>query len=108
MGSRQALSNGREPEEVTELVEAFQLHNTVRIVITMTVETHDGKPDLKVTGEAWDAAQVSVEPVPSDYTLATLWGSDYVRLMGLLTRLLYVLDFKLGEREWLVIGKHKA
>jgi len=93
---------------LTELVDAFQLHNTVRIVITMAVESHNGKQDLKVTGEAWDKDQGSADPAPSDYTLATLWGSDYVRLMGLLTRLLYVLDFKLGEREWLGIGKHKA
>ena len=108
MGSRTALSNGREPEELTELVDAFQRHNTVRIVITLDVREHDGKPDLRVIGQAMGAEPADADPVPSDSTLSTLWGSDYVRLMGLFTRLLYVLDFRLGEKEWEGVRHKKA
>lgn len=104
MGSKQALSNGNEPEELIDLVEGFQSLNRVSIVITSRLVRHKGKWDL-----AYSATAVPLEGVRGgacDWASANaiVWGSEFKSLMGLYSSLLYALDFQIAEREW---GKTK-
>jgi len=108
MGSKQALSNGREPEELTDLLQAFQDTNQVVIVITMTVALKDGKADLLVTAVAQNNHASPAVRARWGSVHCNVWGSEWVRLAGLTTTLLYRLDFLIGEAEMGAIGIKKA
>lgn len=100
MGSKAALSNGKEPEELTDLVAAFEQHNSVKITLSASLQLHNGYLDLE-----WVAiARESQAPDPVAIGLASVsakeWGGGYKTLTGVLTRLLYSLDFALAEREF--------
>jgi len=100
MGSKQALSNGKEPEELTDLVAAFEQHNKCRIILTSSIQLHSGYLDL-----LWRAA--AFERTPEDQVVTGLalasveaWGGELKTLMGVVTRLLYSLDFALASAEF--------
>jgi hypothetical protein len=44
----------------------------------------------------------------SDYPSVSVWGGDFKTLMGLLTRLLYAMDFQLAVDEFKKVEKQKA
>lgn len=100
MGSRQALSNGREPEELTDLVAAFEMHNTCKIILTSSLVLHNGYLDLSWVASA--VQRVKGDPEATGLVLASVseWGGGYKTLMGVLSRLLYSLDFALAEKEF--------
>jgi hypothetical protein len=100
VGSKHALSNGNEPEEVTDLVAAFEQHNKCKIVLSCSLELHNGYLDLD-----WSAVAVSPAPAGQDPTglvlaSAKVWGGGYRTLKGLLSQLLYALDYRLAEKEF--------
>jgi len=108
MGSKQALSNGREPEELTDLVAAFEQHNSVKITLTCSLALHNGYLDLE-----WVAIASEREaPDPVATGLASVsareWGGGYKTLMGVVTRLLYSLDFQLALNEFEKVPQKKA
>jgi len=45
---------------------------------------------------------------PSDLASVSVWGGDYKTLMGLLTRLLYAMDFQLALNEFESVAPKKA
>lgn len=108
MGSKQGLSNGREPEELTELLAAFCASNQVVIAISCALGQRDGKPDLVVRAVAQNNHVNPVVRARWGSVHCELWGSEWVRLAGLFTTLLYRLDFVIGEAEMLAIGHKKA
>jgi len=100
VGSKQALSNGREPEELTDLVAAFEQHNSCKITLTCSLALHNGYLDLE-----WQAiATEKGAPDPVATGLASVsvkeWGGAYKTLMGVVSRLLYALDFQLAQAEF--------
>jgi hypothetical protein len=100
LGSKQALSNGKEPEEVTDLVAAFEQHNRCRITLSCSLALHGGYLDLE-----WRAAAFEMTPhdqVVTGLALAsvTAWAGAYKTLKGVLTFLLYQLDFALAREEF--------
>lgn len=108
MGSKQSLSNGREPEELTDLLSSFSTSNQVVIAITLTVAQKDGRPDMLVRAVAQNNHANPVVRARWGSVHCDVWGSDWVRLAGLFTSLLYRLDFVIGEAEMLAIGQKKA
>lgn len=106
MGSKQALSNGNEPEELTDLLRAFEQQNGVEISLCWKVAKRHNKPDLLVSGTAVVGNSSSLGQKCLGSANAICWGSEFKSLMGLVTTLLYRLDFVLAEREF--AGKLKA
>lgn len=100
MGSRQALSNGREPEELTDLVAAFEQHNSVKIVISCSLALHHGYLDLEWSATALTAEKRDREVTGLGLVSVQEWGGGYKTLMGVVTRLLYSLDFALASAEF--------
>lgn len=108
MGSKQALSNGNEPEELTDLIAAFETQNKCKLTITCSLQLHKGYLDTE-----WVVRAVSgVGAVPgqpsSELANVKVWAGDYKTLTGLLTRLLYSLDFQLGLQEFGKVPPKKA
>ena len=108
MGSRDSLSNGREPEEVTDLVEAFQEQNKCVIILGSSLALHNGKQDSLWSATALEIISAGQEQQPLVLASATVWGGDYKTLMGVVSRLLYTLDFELALREYGNLGTKKA
>lgn len=100
MGSKQALSNGNEVEEVTELLRAFDKMKNSRSAIVLYAVERGGKYRLLAgIGEA------PVEPMES---VLESWGlnqfvfevHEQVLLMDVLTRLMYGLDLQMALAEY--------
>jgi len=108
VGSKQALSNGNEPMELEDLLLGFQNENQVYITLSMQLMPKRGKPALLVTAVA---TNIHVDPVVRARWASVevvLSGKEFKNLMGLVTTLLYQLDFKIGEAEMNAIGIKKA
>lgn len=100
MGSRQSLSNGRESEELTDLVAAFEQHNSVKIALCASLALHNGYLDLLWMATAEDRTPPDRVATGLDLVSVTEWGGAYKTLMGVVSRLLYALDFALAEKEF--------
>lgn len=108
MGSKQALSNGREPEEWTELLHAFQESNQVIIVVSLQLAQKDGRLDILLRAVAQNNHVNPVVRARWGSVHCQLWGSEWVRWTGALSTLLYRLDFIIGEAEMGAIGVKRA
>jgi hypothetical protein len=100
MGSKQALSNGNEPEELTDLVAAFEQHNQCKITLTCSLALHSGYLDLEWVAIAREKDAPDPVAIGSGLVSAREWGGGYKTLMGVASRLLYSLDFALAEKEF--------
>ena len=100
MGSKHALSNGNEPMELTDLVAAFELHNSCKITLSVSLQLHSGYLDLLWVAEARENPEKDQEATGLVLASVSEWGGGYKTLMGVLSRLLYALDFQLAEREF--------
>lgn len=100
MGSKQALSNGKEPEELTDLLAAFEMHNSCKLRLNASIELCNGYLDTKWVCTATNTTKQGLEVDNSALVSVEEWGGRYKTLMGLLTRLLYSMDFALAEAEF--------
>jgi len=100
LGSKHALSNGREPEEVTDLVAAFEQHNKCKITLSCCLELHGGLLDLEWIATARESQTGCQEALSLDLVSVRIWGGAYKTLMGVVTTLLYQLDFALAKAEF--------
>jgi len=100
LGSKHALSNGNEPEELTALISAFEIQDEVKLAITITVLAHNKRPDLMLSATATGRPAENGVAKPSVSASAIRWGSESATMMGAITSLLYALDFQLAEQEW--------
>lgn len=100
LGSKQALSNGNEPEELTDLLAAFEAQNKCTLTLKASLKLHRGYLDTEweVTAMVTEADVSARWPV--DLPSVRVWAGDFKTLMGLLTRLLYALDFQLALNEF--------
>lgn len=108
MGSKQALSNGNEPEELTDLLWAFEKENQVHIEITLSTVVKGNGAALVATAAAYNNHVDPVVRARWVLVSAALPVKEYKSMMGLLTGLLYRLDFEIGEEEMRCIGIKKA
>lgn len=100
MGSKHALSNGNEPAELTDLVAAFEQHNSCKITLSCSLMLHSGYLDLEWIAIAREGNAPDPVATGSASVSARVWGGGYKTLTGVLTTLLYQLDFALAEREF--------
>lgn|SRR5678815_5946086 len=108
LGSKHALSNGNETEELIDLVAAFEQHNNCKITLSCCLRLHSGYLDLEWEAKAEEARGFRPEVAPSVLASVKVWGGDYKTLMGLHSRLLYALDFQLALNEFEGVEKQKA
>ena len=100
MGSGQALSNGNEVQEVTELIRAFESINSMKIAIVLNVVEREGKPRLLVRAGPSFAGPPEQALKPWGLPQYVFEAGELVRLMGVVTRSLYGLDFELAQKEF--------
>jgi hypothetical protein len=108
LGSKQSLSNGNEPEELTDLLIGFENANQVQIKLEIWRSDVQGRPALVARAVA---TNMHVDPVVRarwDSVAAVLPVREYKLLAGLLTGLLYRLDYEIGEAEMRSIGIKRA
>ena len=74
----------------------------------MASAKHNGKSDMMFQAIAQNNHQNPVVRQRWGSVKCLVWGSDWVRLMGLYSNLLYKLDFLIGEAEQSAIGVKKA
>jgi hypothetical protein len=108
MGSKQALSNGREPEELTDLLQAFETANTCSIILSASLALHRGKLDVCWQATAVGGSTGLLVASVLDSQNVKVWGGDYRTLLGVATQLLYALDFQLASREFERVLENKA
>lgn len=99
MGSRHHSLDYSEVKDVTQLVQDFEEHNAVTVVIGFRVVVKDKAPRIVMTAGAFtrpavDAERVSLASVELDTFAMNLrhWGAA-------VTHLLYVLDAQLARNE---------
>jgi hypothetical protein len=100
VGSKASLSNGKEGEELIELVDAFQRQNNVSLEVSVSTQQHKGRQDLCLTVKAWNTRKENGEVPQLDLGNVQIWFGDYKTLMGAFTRALYAMDFHLALREY--------
>jgi hypothetical protein len=108
LGSKQSLSNGKEPEELTDLIAAFETQNTCKIILTVSLEQHKGYLDSRWTAAAAVPCPAGTVPEYLDCVSVSVWGGDYKTLMAVVSRLLYALDFQLALNEFDGVKTQKA
>ena len=90
------------------MIAAFEDQSRVSIEISLTRWTTGNMPDLSVVGKAWekDADRRVAKPLAFQNVICR---AERVRtLEGVVTYLLYQLDFLLAQREWDVTNENKA
>ena len=97
MGSKRALSNGNEPEEVADMLAAFCLENKVEIAVTCTVVNAGAGVEVLWGGMAVNVNTDQMEQGDWASVLVPCSGREFTTLKGLFTTLLYRLDFAIGE-----------
>jgi hypothetical protein len=100
VGSKRALSNGNEPEELTDLVAAFEMHNSCIITLSSCLKLHSGYLDLEWRATAYPGPKDDLGATGSALASVAVWGGAFKTLKGLHSHLLYQLDFALAEHEF--------
>ena len=108
LGSKQSLSNGKETEELTDLVVAFEAQNKCKITLHVSQELHKGYMDSRWVAVASTESPPGAEPPYLDCVSVQVWGGDFKTLMGVVSRLLYALDFQLALNEFDGVKTQKA
>jgi len=100
LGSKHALSNGKETEELTDLVAAFELHNSCTITLSCWLALHNGYLDLEWEATAREKNSIAREATGLVLASVRVWGGGYKTLKGVHSFLLYQLDFALAAHEF--------
>jgi hypothetical protein len=108
LGSKQALSNGNEPEELTDLIVGFEAMNQCKVTLNVCVELKKGYLDTLWTATALSTKDWEQVPKPLELANVSVWAGDFKTLMGLVTRLLYSLDFMIASHEFDNVATKKA
>jgi hypothetical protein len=86
------------------MIAAFEDTNHVRIELSLMRGSTNGSPDLSVSGKAWELEADRRVAKPLVFVNATCLRERVKTLEGLVTFLLYQLDFQLGAYEWQKTG----
>lgn len=105
MASRHFSLNLSEVADVTDLVVAFQEHNSCRIALELTVGTLGHVPQLMCVVTAFRPVGIGVEPAPLACVPLNTSTMNLKHLRDVVTAALYALDFKLALNEFEGVGK---
>lgn len=108
LASSRATSNGPDWRDLAEMIAAFEDQNSVRIEICFTRWTTGDMPDLSVVGKAWAREADRRVAKPLAFQNVICRAEQLRTLEGLVTYLLYQLDFQLAEHEWNETDKNRA
>lgn len=90
------------------MMAAFEDQNRVRIELSVMRWTDGEEPDLSISAKAWEQAADRRVAKPLAFQ-NVICRAERIRTMeGLLTYLLYQLDFQLASREWDEVEPKKA
>lgn len=81
------------------MLSAFENQNRVSIEVCIHRWTTNDTPDLSVSGKAWGRGVDRRVARPLGFVNVQWQAERFKTLEGLITFLLYQLDFKLGEHE---------
>jgi len=90
------------------MIAAFEDSNHVRIEVCLTRWTSEDMPDLSACAKAWELDADRRVAKPLAFQNVRCRAERVRTLEGLLSYLLYQLDFQLGEREWESVKNNKA
>lgn len=79
---------------------AFETQNRVDIEICLSSCVTNGQPDLECRAAAWEPGKERRGAKPLALKSVTWRAERFKSIEGLITFLLYQLDFLLGEHEW--------
>jgi hypothetical protein len=82
------------------MIAAFEDQNRVRIEVCLTRWTTGDMPDLSASAKAWAPEADRRVQKPLAYQNVRCRAERVRTLEGLLSYLLYQLDFQLAEHEW--------
>jgi len=108
LGSKHALSNGSEADEMTDLLVAFEQENKCKITLLISAQLKKGYMDLCWTAVALGMLTQEPDQPPSVLASVSVWAGDFKTLMALVSRLLYALDFQLALNEFDTVPTKKA
>lgn len=100
MASSRVSLNGPGTQDLAMMMEAFDAQNRVRTVLTGEACLTGGLADIR-----WQAQAMSLETESGEVSVlasvsATCLQGRFRTLEGLISYLLYQLDFQLAEHEW--------
>lgn len=108
LGSRAEVSNGSDALEMIELLAAFEMQNTCKLTLTCSLEQRKGSLDAKWVCQAQSTSSRDAGLPSLDLGSVSVWVGDYKTLTGVLTRLLYAMDFHLALQEYASASNKKA
>lgn len=82
------------------MLAAFEDQNRVRIELSIARWTTNGIPDLSLCAKAWDPEADRRVAKPLAFANVRCLAERVKTTAGVLTYLLYQLDFLLAEHEW--------
>lgn len=100
MASSRDTSNGPDWKDLAGMMAAFEEQNRVSIEIAFHRWTTNDTPDLSVIGKAWELGADRRVAKPLAFVSVTWQAGRFKTMEGLLTFLLYQLDFQLAVHEW--------
>lgn len=99
LASSRGTSNGPDWKDLAEMLAAFEDINKVRIELCFARWTTEGNADLSVSCKAWEQNADRRVARPLGFVNAQWNVGKWKTIEGLLTFLLYQLDFELGRHE---------
>lgn len=88
-----------------DLVEGFERYNSVKIGFGVTLEGQGNTQALAISAVAFPRGVVTAEPVPLASVQLTTLPMNQKTLLGVLTHVLYALDFRIAASEFASVGK---
>lgn len=99
MASRHHSLDYSEVKDVTQLVQDFEEHNAVHVVIGFSVEVKDKSPRIVMHAGAFTAGPADAERVPLASVQLDTYAMNLKHWGSAVTHLLYVLDAQLARSE---------
>jgi hypothetical protein len=100
LGSSRGTSNGPDWQDIAEMIAAFEEQNHVSIEVSLSRWTTGDMPDLSVVGKAWEKGADRRVAKPLAFKNVICRAERVRTLEGVVTFLLYQMDFLLAEHEW--------
>lgn len=100
LASNQEGSRGPDWRDLAEMIAAFEDQNHVRIEVCLTRWTTGDMPDLSASAKAWEPEADRRVAKPSAFVNVRCRAERVKTLAGLISYLLYRLDFQLAESAW--------
>jgi hypothetical protein len=100
LGSSRGTSNGPDWQDIAEMIAAFEEQNHVSIELSLSRWKTGDMPDLSVVGKAWEKGADRRVAKPLAFKNVICRAERVRTLEGVVTFLLYQMDFLLAEHEW--------